>query len=615
MLYNQAMIDKMRSTFVINKIKFDIKSINNIIIEDELFCGMFEFRGIADDIFSIYDRLAKTSKHEICPPKEYSRGLYEFCYNEKKSVELYKNIINEYPSVKVIGYCFDQVKVYRLFSETGYNFFTKFEFCTYKNKTETTPWWFNERPSRRPADKVGGFVDSICWSNVDFIIKNENDYYQLMKKKDDTSIGDLKLLSCEEKKLKDYKLEWSIKKDGENYVLKKYIGNNENVYIPGRINGCGVILGSNLFTTGNEYFSSLFNQDINENIKNILVGDGVVEIKNGAFAGCSYLENIVFPEDINKIGNNILYNCHLIDEEITIGNNLILASRKNMTEDMVISSKNEIVKEGAFQNFDHVKKLVFEEGVKEIETLPLGVEIIEIPCTVKRIKVGFFSALSNLKSVSIPNGIISIPEDCFGGCINLEQVVIPESVEEINDKAFWYGEKLNKISDFSVLGVEGVVVPPNVKKIGNCYFGPKVTVFDSLKCWEPLGAYPTLPSKSVLVTVCSEINCEVKYKVWLGYKDETERTKEILLQCWDCNAEIRTEIYDELYSKYKSIVNKYLYVMYRLRYPYKLEGKHKEKLANYFEKNKCDIYKNLIELNDNEHLTVYDELIEILGNG
>lgn len=609
MVCNQNIIEKMESTFSVNKIDFDINAVKNIIIEDKLECGMFEFRGVSDDIHSIYDVLSKVSKYKICVPKEYSKGFYELYFNGNQSFELYKNIVNEYPSVKVIGYCFDQVKIYRLFSETGYNGFTKFEFCNYINKTEDMPWWLNERPSRRPADKIGGFSDSLWWSTVDFVIRNENGYYQLMKKDDDTSIRELKLVSYEEKKLKDYKLEWTIKKVGEHYVLKKYIGNNENVFIPGRINGCGVILGSNLFTTGNEYFSSLFNQDINENVKNILVGDGVVEIKSGAFAGCSYLENISFPEKIDKIGNDILFNCHFIDAEIIVGNNLVLASRKNKANEMIISGKVEIVKRGAFQNLKHIKKIIFDEGVREIETLPLGVERVEIPRTVKEIGAGLFSPLDNLKYVKLPNGIINIPEDCFSGCINLEQVEIPESVEEIHNKAFWYGEKLNKISDFFIPGAEGVIIPPYVKKMGICYFGPKVTVFDSLKSWEPLGDYVSLPSKNVLVTVCSELNNEIKYKVWMGYRDETDRTKEILMHCWDCNAEIRAEIYDELYSKYKSNVNKHLYVMYRLRYPYKIDEKHKKKLENYFDKNKSDIYKTLNELEDTTHLEVYNELL------
>ena len=145
MVCNQNIIEKMESTFSVNKIDFDINAVKNIIIEDKLECGMFEFRGVSDDIYSIYDVLSKVSKYKICVPKEYSKGLYELYFNGNQSFELYKNIVNEYPSVKVIGYCFDQVKIYRLFSETGYNGFTKFEFCNYINKTEDMPWQYSAR--------------------------------------------------------------------------------------------------------------------------------------------------------------------------------------------------------------------------------------------------------------------------------------------------------------------------------------------------------------------------------------------------------------------------------------------------------------------------------------
>lgn len=607
MVCNQNIIEKLESDFSVSKIDFNIRAVKNIRREDELECGVFEFRGISDDIYSIYDALAKVAKYKnnLRAPKEYSRGLYEFYYHDAiRPIEFYKNIVNEYPSVKVIGYCFNGWQIYTLFSETGYKVFTEFVFCGYINKIVDTPWWYNERPSIR------GLSNPLAsqWSAIDFVIRNGKDYYQLMKKNDDTSIRELKLVSHEEKKLKDYQLEWIIKKVGEHYVLKKYIGNSENVFVPGRINGRGVILGSNLFTTGKYFYS--FDMSINKKVKNILVGDGVVEIENGAFAGCCYLENIAFPKKITKIGNDILYGCHLLDEEITIGNNLVLASRKSNANEMIVSGKFKTVKKGAFQHIGKIKKLVFDEGIKKIEDLPDSVEIIEIPSTVKYIEDLYFPH-TGLKCVKLSNGITEISGNCFRYCQDLEQVVIPESVKEISDYAFWNNKKLNKTSEFFIPGVKGVIIPPTVKKMGICDFGPKITVFDSLECWKPSKYFcGTFPHNSVLVTVCSEINREIKYRVWIGYEDETERTKEILTRCWDCNAEIKAEIYDELYSKYKNKVNKHLYVIYRLRYPYKLDEKHQKKLANYFNRYKSDIYKTLDELGDVAHLAVYSELLE-----
>lgn len=42
-----------------------------------------------------------------------------------------------------------------------------------------------------------------------------------------------------------------------------------------------------------------------------------------------------------------------------------------------------------------------------------------------------------IKTATIAEGIDCVPAGCFSGCVNLEKVNIPETVEEIGDGAFW----------------------------------------------------------------------------------------------------------------------------------------------------------------------------------
>ena len=73
-------------------------------------------------------------------------------------------------------------------------------------------------------------------------------------------------------------------------------------------------------------------------------------------------------------------------------------------------------------------------------------------------KIGGFNALETLKSVVLPDGIITIAPSAFIGCSNLQEINIPYGVESIGSAAF-AGCDLRKI-----------VIPASVKRIENGAF-------------------------------------------------------------------------------------------------------------------------------------------------
>ncbi len=76
---------------------------------------------------------------------------------------------------------------------------------------------------------------------------------------------------------------------------------------------------------------------------------------------------------------------------------------------------------------------------------------IEIPrelngIPVKRIAAGAFNNYETLKSLTIPDSIVSIGEMAFSGCESLESIVIPDSVTSIGENAFMGCHSLKSIT-------------------------------------------------------------------------------------------------------------------------------------------------------------------------
>ncbi len=65
--------------------------------------------------------------------------------------------------------------------------------------------------------------------------------------------------------------------------------------------------------------------------------------------------------------------------------------------------------------------------------------------SIKIIDEGAFAGFANLKSIVIPEGVVSIGEGAFGGCSSLESVSFPESLESIGSRAFNGCTSLKKI--------------------------------------------------------------------------------------------------------------------------------------------------------------------------
>ena len=94
-------------------------------------------------------------------------------------------------------------------------------------------------------------------------------------------------------------------------------------------------------------------------------------------------------------------------------------------------------------------------------------------------------------------------------------------------------------------------------------------------------------------------------------EDESLRAK--LCQIWKSGAEIDFERYDRLFSQYKIFENKMMYAIMRLRYQYKLENAHKEKLTGFYLRNRGRARFAFREQKNQEAMKIMSELDDILG--
>ncbi|MBQ7466495.1 MAG: leucine-rich repeat domain-containing protein, partial [Clostridia bacterium] len=202
-----------------------------------------------------------------------------------------------------------------------------------------------------------------------------------------------------------------------------------------------VAFGNNVASVGESafiYCSSLTNLTIPGNVTTIsdnafrdctsivsvTFGNGVEEIKTNAFLGCTSLSNIIFPQSLIKLGENALrsttdgtgpatalyYGGTLTDylTLITFGKHWILA---NWT---------------LYINNTTINNLSIPNGIMAIPDWAL-----------------YYNA--GITSVSMADSVTSIGERTFGKCANIQNVAIGAGVQTIGDRAFDSCKSLEKI--------------------------------------------------------------------------------------------------------------------------------------------------------------------------
>lgn len=117
------------------------------------------------------------------------------------------------------------------------------------------------------------------------------------------------------------------------------------------------------------------------------------------------------------------------------------------------------VKEVSNQNYEepnNITSLIISEGIESIENLSLEkLSYVSLPDTLKIIGGASFAGCKYLENINIPNNVEEIGESAFAET-RISRIEIPEKVKKIGNRAFSNCENLEKVSiPITVTNIEG----------------------------------------------------------------------------------------------------------------------------------------------------------------
>lgn len=227
-------------------------------------------------------------------------------------------------------------------------------------------------------------------------------------------------------------------------------------------------------------------------LKHIRIPTGVRSIEVSAFELCKSLESVVILGDSCSLGTNAFRDCtalselYVSDEVVSVGmyvfegtafyddpsnwENDVLYIGKNLIEaqntlsgEYVIKDGTKSISGGAFRGCSELESVIIPEGITMISygafkdctklakvSLPVGIKKISdyafenctkltdinFPESLKEISREAFKNCSELTSAEFAEGLELIGFEAFWGCNALETIVIPDSVYNIEDRAF-----------------------------------------------------------------------------------------------------------------------------------------------------------------------------------
>lgn len=251
-------------------------------------------------------------------------------------------------------------------------------------------------------------------------------------------------------------------------------------------------------------------------IENITLTEGMATISASMFSGWSALKSVVIPSTVTSIGAYAFENC-LSLTSVTFANGSQLRSIgdyafKNtavtsISFPEVVDAESNVVYitlgQKLFDGCTTLKSVHLSKSISNIDNVFSGCSAIEtitvaegntffvfsadnsmlVSPTGDGIRYIFDASVDSNGVMTIPEGVTHISAGAFGGNQSVKKIVLPESLREIGDYAFFGCTNLKEVVfnsgstilsvgnyTFAETGLDSIVIPTGVTSIGNYAF-------------------------------------------------------------------------------------------------------------------------------------------------
>ena len=212
-------------------------------------------------------------------------------------------------------------------------------------------------------------------------------------------------------------------------------------------------------------------------IKKIIIEDGVTNIEYGAFYACLGLKSVTIPNSVTTIGEYAFRSCIGLTS-VAIPNSVTTIGKYAFSECsglISITIPNSVTNIGiyAFKECSALTSIVIPNSMIEIESALFygctSLISITIPNSVTSIGASTFYGCSSLNSITIPKSVRSIESGSFNGCSSLNSIIV-ENGNLIYDSRDNSNAIIETRSNTLIVGCKNSIIPESVTSIGNSAF-------------------------------------------------------------------------------------------------------------------------------------------------
>ena len=214
-----------------------------------------------------------------------------------------------------------------------------------------------------------------------------------------------------------------------------------------------------------------------DNIKSVVVENGVTRLGAYVFYKCSSLQSVTFPESLTEIGKYAFDTCPSLQSPTFPGKlkSIGYAAFSECTSIQSVTFPESLTEIGEFA-FDGCSALkssvVLPSGLTVLQKCAFrstSLQSVTLPAGLTKIEREVFSGCESLASVTVPEGVTLIGFAAFRGCTSLKKVTLPESLKTIGEEAFKFCTSLPEIH-----------IPKGVTEIGLRAFFIPSTSFEKI---------------------------------------------------------------------------------------------------------------------------------------